>query len=315
MFVRPVLPLFLLIALASTVEAQFTPTVQTTFTRLDAGASSGFTQDFLFLEGQEGPADLTLTLDRGSYDFSGIATGDVVGSLTLEIFVDLPFPLPDVSGEILGEIEVQSISSSVMTGEAIVTFIDPAVLIFLIGAGFPDPSGQAVFAVTYTDFGFDLGVELEAIDLGILPTAGVATIDVPLVSETTPILVHSPGGGTLLATTVITSQSGFVTSTVETFDLVGGVVDPGFLRGDASGDLALGLDDAVQLLAFQFSGGPAPGCEKAADVDDNGSHGLPDAIVLLNFLFVAGSPPPPPPGPACGIDPTPDPLPCDLPSC
>jgi len=38
---------------------------------------------------------------------------------------------------------------------------------------------------------------------------------------------------------------------------------------------------------------PSPCNEDAADVNDDGTYNLTDAIVLNNFLFVGGNPPPP----------------------
>ena len=46
------------------------------------------------------------------------------------------------------------------------------------------------------------------------------------------------------------------------------------------------------------------------DVDDDGDILLTDAIFLLSYLFISGSPPPAP-FPAAGIDPTEDQLWCE----
>jgi hypothetical protein len=78
-----------------------------------------------------------------------------------------------------------------------------------------------------------------------------------------------------------------------------------FHRGDPSGDGGTDLSDAVSLLDFLFTAGPAPGCLESADADNDGQVDLSDPIALLNFLFLAGAPPAPP-GPAplpCGPDP------------
>jgi len=88
-----------------------------------------------------------------------------------------------------------------------------------------------------------------------------------------------------------------------------------FRRGDANGDQATNIADAVFLLSvlFPVPPGPAPalGCADAADANDDGSVNIADAIAILGALF-GGTPLPPPTG-ACGNDPTPDPLTCDTP--
>jgi hypothetical protein len=81
-----------------------------------------------------------------------------------------------------------------------------------------------------------------------------------------------------------------------------------FIRGDVDYNGSLpNLVDALYLLAYQFvQGSPAPPCPDSADVDDNGFvNGLVDGLYLLNFSFASGSPPPGP-YPDPGIDMTPD---------
>jgi hypothetical protein len=79
-----------------------------------------------------------------------------------------------------------------------------------------------------------------------------------------------------------------------------------FLRGDMSGDGAVDLTDAINVLDHLFLGGATPTCEDAADADDNGSLEITDAVKVLGYLFL-GSAEPPAPGPrVCGVDPTAD---------
>ena len=90
------------------------------------------------------------------------------------------------------------------------------------------------------------------------------------------------------------------------------VVDGIFLRGDADGNLRLDLADAINNLVFMTSACPdcpIPLCPKALDVNDNGMIDLGDAIQLLNFLYIGGSPPAAP-FPDPGVDPTPVGLDC-----
>ncbi len=77
-----------------------------------------------------------------------------------------------------------------------------------------------------------------------------------------------------------------------------------FLRGDASGDGAIAINDVVAVLQYLFSDGVL-WCEDAADADDNGQILLNDAVYLLQYLFNDGSDPAAPfPEPA--LDPTDD---------
>ena len=85
---------------------------------------------------------------------------------------------------------------------------------------------------------------------------------------------------------------------------------PTFVRGDADGDGAITVIDAIFTLNALFAGGPQPACAKAADTDDDGILILIDPIFTLNYLFIRGSAEPPAPGPACGIDPSDDGLEC-----
>ncbi len=87
---------------------------------------------------------------------------------------------------------------------------------------------------------------------------------------------------------------------------------PGFSRGDADGNGALQLTDAVRILNVLFLGTGSIGCLDAADADDNGDLQLTDAVRILNVLFLGTGtiPPPGPTGEPCGGDPTEDGLGC-----
>jgi hypothetical protein len=75
-----------------------------------------------------------------------------------------------------------------------------------------------------------------------------------------------------------------------------------FIRGDSNGDGAMDVSDAVKTLAYLFTGGPAPGCLRAADTDDNDLLEITDAVRTLTHLFLRPMPPPAP-FPGCGTDP------------
>ncbi|MFN0058624.1 MAG: hypothetical protein ACKVX7_09235 [Planctomycetota bacterium] len=83
-----------------------------------------------------------------------------------------------------------------------------------------------------------------------------------------------------------------------------------FLRGDANGDLAVNIGDAIWLLSYFFTDGAPPPCAKAGDSNHDSALDLGDAIYVLNYLLLAGSPPAAP-FPSCGTDPTFSSLCCD----
>lgn len=84
-----------------------------------------------------------------------------------------------------------------------------------------------------------------------------------------------------------------------------------FLRGDASGDGLVDVRDGLAILdcLFREDATVLP-CLDAADLDDNGRLRLNDAILLFEFVFRDGSPPPAP-FLRCGEDPTDDALGCE----
>jgi PKD repeat protein len=83
-----------------------------------------------------------------------------------------------------------------------------------------------------------------------------------------------------------------------------------FLRGDTDGNSTLDITDAVRILNYLFLGGSPPICEDASDVLDTGSVDISAAIALLNYLFLGGMTPAVP-FPVAGLDPSDDALtPC-----
>ena len=80
------------------------------------------------------------------------------------------------------------------------------------------------------------------------------------------------------------------------------------IRGDANDDGKVNIADAVAALSHLFLGG-AVSCRKSVDVDDSGELDVTDPVLLLGYLFLGGVAPPAP-FPACGEDPTVDPLGC-----
>lgn len=91
---------------------------------------------------------------------------------------------------------------------------------------------------------------------------------------------------------------------------------PTFIRGDADSNMVVGMPDAVYVLRYKFiPGSPPPSCMDAGDADDDAIVGMPDAVYILKYKFVPGSPPPPPPFPDCGVDLTGDELGCEFHPC
>jgi hypothetical protein len=65
--------------------------------------------------------------------------------------------------------------------------------------------------------------------------------------------------------------------------------------GDANGDCAVDISDAVFLIQFIFAGGPAPGdCNYPIGLGDaNGDCAvdISDAVYLIQYIFAGGDPP------------------------
>ena len=74
-----------------------------------------------------------------------------------------------------------------------------------------------------------------------------------------------------------------------------------FLRGDADGDGSVGFPDAIKLLEAVFLGVSDLECEDAADVNDDGRVTVSDAVMILRTLFVN-----PTHGVSCELDVTAD---------
>lgn len=61
--------------------------------------------------------------------------------------------------------------------------------------------------------------------------------------------------------------------------------------GDANGNFSVNISDAVYLIAYVFSGGPAPVPLETGDVDCNGIVNISDLVYLTGYVF-NGSPSP-----------------------
>ena len=88
-----------------------------------------------------------------------------------------------------------------------------------------------------------------------------------------------------------------------------------FVRGDINSDDSITLTDAIVGLDFLFLAGARPGCLDSIDVDDDGELSVSDPVNLLLYLF-QGDRPPPAPFPRCGEDPSDDAIGCiEFPPC
>ncbi len=82
-----------------------------------------------------------------------------------------------------------------------------------------------------------------------------------------------------------------------------------FVRGECNADGMVDLADAVTVLGILFGSMGAVDCMSACDANDDHAVDIGDGVHLLQGLFLSG-PDPAPPFPGCGVDPTPDSLPC-----
>ncbi len=89
------------------------------------------------------------------------------------------------------------------------------------------------------------------------------------------------------------------------------VVEIPFRRGDVTANGERDVSDVISLLGFLFLHEPESlACKKSADFDDSGELDITDAIALLGKLFL-GNVVPIPPYEECGLDDSPDDLPCE----
>jgi hypothetical protein len=65
----------------------------------------------------------------------------------------------------------------------------------------------------------------------------------------------------------------------------------GFVCGDASGDATVDISDAVSLIAYIFSGGPAPSPLDAGDANCDSTVDISDVVYLIAYIFSGGPAP------------------------
>ncbi|MBU1318758.1 MAG: hypothetical protein KKG33_08930 [candidate division Zixibacteria bacterium] len=69
------------------------------------------------------------------------------------------------------------------------------------------------------------------------------------------------------------------------------VVEESFPRGDCDGSGEIDIDDVVYLIAYIFSGGPAPDPLESGDVDCSTEIDIDDVVYLIEYIFTGGPAP------------------------
>jgi hypothetical protein len=74
-------------------------------------------------------------------------------------------------------------------------------------------------------------------------------------------------------------------------DGVGDACDQFNNCGDANGDEAINVGDAVFIINYVFKGGPAPDPQCVGNANGDGEANVGDAVYLINYIFKGGSAP------------------------
>lgn len=64
-----------------------------------------------------------------------------------------------------------------------------------------------------------------------------------------------------------------------------------YIKGDANGDGAINVGDAVYIISYVFRGGPAPSPPTAGDANCDGNVNVGDAVYLISYIFRGGPAP------------------------
>ena len=156
---------------------------------------------------------------------------------------------------------------------------------------------------------------LAVIDYALIPTATPGTITLSFTGST-PF-----PGGLVPINDLVVATCDVVAPVLSTPGItIATIPCPGnFLRGDCNNNgLVYGvLGDVIAVLEFVYLGTFSPTCLNACDSNDDEAVNITDAVALLAWMF-SGGPAPPAPTPfvglaflgACGPDPTPGGLGC-----
>jgi hypothetical protein len=113
------------------------------------------------------------------------------------------------------------------------------------------------------------------------------------VSDTTLTTSHS-----VIVNNILTTDTCYyIPVSVDTSGNIASFLEKGFkleyIVGDANGDARVNASDVVYLINYLFvAGSPPPDPMAAGDVSCDGKINASDVVYLINYLFVAGSPPP-----------------------
>jgi hypothetical protein len=77
----------------------------------------------------------------------------------------------------------------------------------------------------------------------------------------------------------------------DTVDMYITILAPPYICGDADGSGEVDIDDVVFLIAYIFSGGPAPDPLAAGDADCSGEMDIDDAVYVIQYIFSGGPAP------------------------
>ena len=128
------------------------------------------------------------------------------------------------------------------------------------------------------------------------PTAG-STVAMSNAGAGTLSGVTDNGDGTFSATLTAPTLPGsdaisaVVTAGGQQAELTQKPVVRYILCGDANGDMANNLSDAVFLVNYVFKGGPAPSPSCMGDTNTDGAINLADAVFMINYVFKGGPAP------------------------
>ncbi len=139
------------------------------------------------------------------------------------------------------------------------------------------------------------------------------------VPEGTPLPVLSPGSGAVMHMVFVPERPGEVSMrlvnwNVYSYDFAltrggeslllaednagivpavrgGHLVVLPYLCGDASGDLAVNVSDAVHIINYVFVGGTAPDPLESGDANCDQTVNVSDAVWIINYVFIGGNPP------------------------
>lgn len=77
----------------------------------------------------------------------------------------------------------------------------------------------------------------------------------------------------------------------DTVSLAVNISNPPYICGDADGNLLVTISDAVFLINYIFSGGPAPTPIQSGDADCNSLVTISDVVFLISYIFSGGAAP------------------------